>query len=174
MKKKIIVVLGILALCLTGLLTFKTVQKYKKKKAVAIRKQTLPAFQFYNQDLKQFNARQLKMDIPVCIFYYNAECDHCQYEATEIRKHIEAFKNIQVIMVSTNTPKETTQFVNEYQLKEYGFITWLYDKDYSFYKWFGQSVTPSVYIYNKQHKLMKEYTGEVKISAVLQYLKDDN
>jgi len=174
MKKKIIVVLGILAPCLAGLLTFKTVQKYKKKQATTIRKQTLPAFQFYNQNLQQFNASQLKVGIPICIFYYNAECDHCQYEATEIKKHIEAFKNIQVIMVSTNAPKETTQFVNQYQLKGYRFITWLYDKDYSFYKWFGQSVTPSVYIYNKQHKFVKEYTGEVKIAAVLKYLNDDN
>lgn len=171
MKKKIIAVLGILALCIAGLLIFKTIQKYKKMQAIAIGKQTLPVFHFYSQDLNQFNARQLKTGVPVCIFYYNAGCDHCQYEATEIRKHIEAFKNIQVIMVSTNTPKETTQFVDHYQLKGYGFITWLYDKDYSFYKWFGQSVTPSVYIYNKQHKLVKEYTGEVKIAAVLQNLK---
>lgn len=173
MKKKIIVVLGILALCLAGILIFEILQKYKKKQTVALRKQTLPGFQFYSQDLQQFNAGQLKLGIPVCIFYYNAECNHCQYEATEIRKQINAFKNVQVVMVSTNLPKETTQFINQYQLKGYGFITWLYDKDYSFYKWFGQSLTPSVYIYNKQHKLVKEYIGEVKISAVLQNLKYD-
>jgi peroxiredoxin len=174
MKKKIIVVIGISALCLAGLLVFKIIEKHKKNQAATIRRKTLPAFQFYNQNLQQFNAGQLKVGIPVCIFYYNAECDHCQYEATEIKKHIEAFKNIQVIMVSTNTPKETLQFINHYQLKDYAFITWLYDKDYVFYKWFGRSVTPSVYIYDEQHKLQKEYTGEVKIAAVLKYLNDDN
>ncbi|MFW0716120.1 peroxiredoxin family protein [Pedobacter sp. N23S346] len=168
--KKIIIAIGILAFCLAGLLTYKIVQKFNRNKIIAKEKQALPVFQFYDQDLQKFSATQLQSNVPVCIFYYNAECEHCDYEAKEIRKHIRAFEKAQVVMVSTNIPKETAQFINAHQLKDYAFITWLYDKEYNFYKWFGKSVTPSVYIYNEQHELVKEYTGEVKISAVLKYL----
>ncbi|OWK70100.1 peroxiredoxin [Pedobacter sp. AJM] len=170
MKKKIILAIGILAFCLAGLLAFKILEKYNNNKVIANQKQLLPAFQFYGQNLKKFSATQLQPDVPVCIFYYNADCEHCDYEAKEIRKHIRAFEKVQVVMVSTNMPEQTAQFINTHQLNNYAFITWLYDKEYNFYKWFGKSVTPSVYIYNKQRQLVKEYTGEVKVSAVLKYL----
>lgn len=173
MKKKLTLALGVLAFCLAALLAFKIVQKYNRNKVVAGKMQTLPVFQFYNQNFKKFNAAQLQPGVSVCIFYYNAECEHCDYEAKEIRKHIKDFEKVQVVMVSTNLPKETKQFINQHQLENYAFITWLYDKEYCFYKWFGQSVTPSVYIYNKQHKLVKNYTGEVKISAIIKYLNHE-
>lgn len=169
MKKIIIVVIGLIALSFASLLTYKIVKKYSQNSAIAFHKQSLPNFKLYNQDLKPFYANALKKNHSVCIFYYNAECEHCQYEATQINKMINAFKNTQVLMVSTNAPKETAGFAKTYGLDKASFI-WLYDKEYSFYKWFGKSVAPSVYIYNKKHKLVKEYTGEVKIEAVLKYL----
>jgi len=169
MKKKIIICLGLLALSLGAFLAFKIGKKYNHNKEVELQKKSLPIFQFYSQDLKVFYAKELEKNKAVCIFYYNAECEHCQYEATQLSKTISSFKNTQVIMVSTNKPKETALFVKTYGLSNAGFI-WLYDKEYAFYKWFGKSVTPSVYIYNTGHKLVKEYTGEVKIEAVIKYL----
>ena len=169
MKKKIIICLGLLALSLGAFLAFKIGKKYNHNKEVALQKQSLPIFQFYSQDLKVFSAKELKKNKAVCIFYYNADCEHCQHEASHISKTIAAFKYTQVLMVSTNTPKETAVFSKTYKLNDAGFI-WLYDKGYSFYKWFGESVTPSVYIYNADHKLVKEYIGEVKIEAIIKYL----
>jgi peroxiredoxin len=172
MKKKIIAVLMVLAAGFTMLIAFKIYKKYHQNKSAALQKHSLPNFQLYSQNLRHFNAAGLKSSLPVCIFYYNADCEHCQYEATQINKNIDAFRKTQVIMVSTNTPEETAAFSEKYNLNSYLFITWLYDKDYSFYKWFGNSPTPSVFIYNARHKLIKEYKGEVKIESVLKYLND--
>ncbi|WP_025141502.1 peroxiredoxin family protein [Pedobacter jeongneungensis] len=172
MKNKLIIAIGLLTFSIGIFLAYNIIKKYNSKKAIALQKQTLPNFLLYNQEEKPFSAKDLKEDKPICIFYYNAECEHCQYEAKQISKNINAFKNTLVIMVSTNTPKETTAFAKTYKLDAAGFI-WLYDKDYSFYKWFGKAVTPSVYIYNAQHRLIKEYAGEVKIDALIKYLDDD-
>ncbi|MBC6111773.1 peroxiredoxin family protein [Pedobacter fastidiosus] len=169
MKNKLILVLGLIALGLGCLLAYKIAKKYPHNKEMALQKQTLPNFQLYSQNLKPFSAKQLKENEAICIFYYNAECEHCQYEATQINKQLTLFKNVQIVMISTNKPQETANFAKTYKLDKAGLI-WLYDKDYAFYKWFGKSVTPSVYIYNAEHKLVKEYTGEVKIEAVIKYL----
>lgn len=171
MKKRIIVVFGIVALGFGSFLIYNIVKKYTQNKAVSLQKESLPNFKFYSQNLKPFTAKALREDQGVCIFYYNAECEHCQYEATQISKEINVFKKAQVVMISTNTPKETAEFARTYKLENAGFI-WLYDKEYAFYKWFGKSVTPSVYIYSKAHKLVKEYIGEVKIEAIIKHLED--
>lgn len=172
MKKKLIIAIGLMALCTASFLTYSIIKKYNQNKSVAKQKQRLPNFILYSQEGASFSSRNLKDNNAVCIFYYNAECEHCQYEAEQISKNVNAFKDIQVVMVSTNTPGETASFAKAYKLDQAGFI-WLYDKEYNFYKWFGKAVTPSVYIYNAQHRLIKEYTGEVKIEAVTKYLSHD-
>nr|WP_315424352.1 redoxin domain-containing protein [uncultured Pedobacter sp.] len=169
MKKKLIIAIGLVALCTASFLTYNIIKKYNQNKSVALQKQRLPNFQLYSQNGTSFSSRNLKDNTAVCVFYYNAECEHCQYEAEQISKNINAFKATQVVMVSTNTPGQTAVFAKTYKLDQAGFI-WLYDKEYSFYKWFGKSSTPSVYIYNAEHRLVKEYRGEVKIEAVLKYL----
>ncbi|RZL34649.1 MAG: redoxin domain-containing protein [Pedobacter sp.] len=172
MNRKLIIIPTLIVLgAFAFFMAFKIGKKYNHNKEIALQKQNLPNFQLYSQDLKIFAAKDLEENKAVCIFYYNAECEHCQYEATQINKTLTAFRNTQVVMVSTNTPKETALFAKTYGLSSAGFIR-LYDKDYAFYKWFGKSVTPSVYIYNANHKLLKEYTGEVKIEAVIKYLSD--
>jgi len=169
MKKRITVVFGVIALGLGGILAYNIVKKYNQNKAVYLKRKSLPNFHFYSQNLKPFTVKALRKNQGVCIFYYNAGCEHCQYEAAQISKEINVFKNTQVVMVSINTPEETAEFARTYKLENAGFI-WLYDKEYAFYKWFGKSVSPSVYIYNKAHKLVKEYIGEVKIEAIIKYL----
>ena len=36
---------------------------------------------------------------------------------------------------------------------------------------FGKSGIPASFIYNKQGKLVKQFKGEVKVNALLKYLK---
>lgn len=171
MKKRILYVLSFIAIGLAVLLVFNIKQQYQRKAKVALQKQILPAFSLYNQKLQRFSLTQLTKNKSVCVFYYNAECEHCQYEAQQISKNIAAFKEVQIVMISTNDPQETLRFSTTYNLENYPFITWLYDKDDVFYKWFGQSVCPSVYLYNTSHQLQKEYIGEVKIGAVIKQIQ---
>ena len=173
MKKRVILIIKVFILLLACFLLFKISQKQAHNKAIALQVQSLPAFRFYGQDLKPFSSKLLKENVPVCIFFYDADCEHCQYEATQISNNIALFKGTQICMVSTNTPAITKAFSSTYKLSQYPFITWLYDKDYSFYKWFGSSVTPSVFIYNPKHNLVKVYQGEVKTEAILKYLAND-
>jgi peroxiredoxin len=173
MKKILVKVFVVLIFFFALILLYKTIAIIKANEQIAIAKQSLPKFHFYTQDLKQLNYEQVSSTMPTCIFYYNAECEYCQDEAKHLQQKISAFDNIQIFMVSVNTPKVTKRFAEEYKLNKYKNIVWLYDKDFNFHKWFGNAVTPSVFIYNNKHNLIKEYRGEVKMELVLKNIFDD-
>lgn len=173
MKKVLIIASVILIASVSGLMLWQIFAKSKENEQLAKKRESLPDFHFYNQDLSPFTAESLSSEIPVCIFYYNADCEHCQYEATALQKNIDAFRHVQVLMISTNHPEQTKRFADTYKLSGINTISWVYDKDLNFYKWFGKAVAPSVYIYGSKHQLLKIYRGEVKIETVLKHLRDD-
>lgn len=72
-------------------------------------------------------------------------------------------------MVSFNTIADIKKFALQYGLN-YPNITFLQDPKLQFSTWFGKTSVPAVYIYNAQHKLVKEYHGETKIEAIIKYL----
>lgn len=171
MNKRIII-LSCLVTILTGFTVFMVYQIVKTKKQhqlTAITKQTLPNFTFYNLDSVATSNNFIVKNKPVCIFYFNSDCEHCQYEAKEIDKNIALFNNIQIIMVSYNTQKEIATFKQEYKLN-YPNITFLQDPKYEFKNWFGKTSVPAVFIYNAKHQLVKEYHGETKIEAIIKSL----
>lgn len=169
--RKTLLIVG--SLLFTGALVFmslKIVSKSKENERVKTSRQQLPDFLFYNLHFLLSEQRTPK-GIPVCIVYFNTECDHCHNEAEQINKHITDFKNAEIVMVSPNPPKDILAFSNQYQLSKHKQITLLWDKDDKFRSWFGNASFPSVYIYNKDYHLMKEYHGEVKIEAITKYLQ---
>lgn len=72
-------------------------------------------------------------------------------------------------MVSFNTINEIKVFAKQYGLN-YPNLTFLQDPKYEFKKWFGKTSVPAVFVYNAQHKLVKEYHGETKIEAIINSL----
>jgi hypothetical protein len=170
MRKKGLIIITILAvftsiICFLG---YKIVEKQTKNEAIKSIKTTLPNFEFYNLDgAKNTNSKE---NISHIIIHFNTECEHCQEEAKLIHENIIAFKNAQIIMVAPNTPQEISAFTKQYGIAQHPEIWVLWDKDHHFVDWFGSSPFPSVYIYNRKQKLVKEYHGEVKIEAITKYI----
>jgi peroxiredoxin len=173
MTKNIIKALALVCLIFLCFLIYKTFFIIKHNNQIAEGKRSIPQFSFYDQNLSVFASTQVLSDKALCIFYYNAECEFCQDEVKHLQQQIVAFNDVQILMVSTNPPTESKKFALKYGLNGYKNIIWLYDKDFNFSKWFGHTVTPSVFIYNKLHKLIKEYRGEVKIEAILKSVFHD-
>lgn len=171
MNRKIIFLTGLaIALaCFTGFMVYKIVKTKKDNAAVVITKQTLPNFTFYNLDSVATSNKFITKGKPVCIFYFNADCEYCEYEATAINKNIKLFKSTQIVLVSFNTIKEIKDFQKEYNLN-FPNITFLQDPKHEFKTWFGKTNIPAVFIYNSKHQLVKEYHGETKIEAITKYL----
>jgi thiol-disulfide isomerase/thioredoxin len=172
MHKKGIIILTIITfftsiICFLG---YKIVKKQTENEEIKSIKATLPKLEFYNLDSTKFQNTVLKENFNHIFIHFNTECEHCQAEAQLIHENINAFKNAQIVMVTPNTPKEILAFTKQYGIAQHPEILVLWDKDYRFVDWFGSSPFPSVYIYNRKQKLVKEYHGEVKIEAITKYI----
>jgi peroxiredoxin len=105
---------------------------------------------------------------PTVIVYFNPECEHCQYEATEISRHAEQFEKANTILITPEPSVEKVKaFAQTYHLNEVDNLAILLDTNMQFVKHFGTSAFPSVYIYDPDKKLVKNYRGEVKIEAII-------
>ncbi len=140
------------------------------KKEIETHIQILPNGQFTNLNnedvcLHDYNG------LPMVVIYFHPECEHCQYEAQALRLNKEAFVNTQIIMITNDDSlSRLNQFVKQYQLWDLEAIDILMDKNDAFYKFFGTSIFPSVFIYDRNRQLQNKYLGETKPEAILSSL----
>ncbi len=108
--------------------------------------------------------------IPTIIILFNTTCEHCQYEATEIKKSITSFSQLSILMVSSEPIKTIKAFSKEYGLSNEASVTFAKINRDDVYETFGSVSIPHIFIYGKDRKLIKEFKGETKIEAILKYL----
>ncbi|MGG9970313.1 TlpA family protein disulfide reductase [Ferruginibacter sp. SUN002] len=120
---------------------------------------------------QKFTKDSIQANRPTLFILYNSDCEHCQYEASEITKFANAFKTTNILFISNQPYPEINQFDSIYHLTQYPFIKLLKDSTDNFYKIFGTSVVPSLIIYNSKSELVKNYKGEVNVLKVIDQLK---
>ena len=159
----------IIALVLVlGYLIVKISAGYKNKKEAEARIQTLPDTEFFSLTGDLVNLQSFDKTKPMVIIYFHPECEHCLYEAKEIGLNATAFKNCQLIMITADDCiQRVEQFCAEYNLWEIDNVEILLDKENQFKKVFGKAVIPSVYIYDNNRKLKKQFLGETKTEAII-------
>ncbi|QIA09590.1 peroxiredoxin family protein [Draconibacterium halophilum] len=109
------------------------------------------------------------------MIYFHPECEHCQYEAQEIGQNAIAFSSCQLLMItSDDSIPRVEDFCNNYNLWELENFEILLDKQNHFKEVFGRAVIPSVYIYDKEQKLKKQFLGETKPEAIIAEIGSDS
>lgn len=169
-RKIITVVLYGILTVLIGFLVLQFTQQRQKNRAITEQMQTLPDFTFYRIDGTLFKRDNLPHGQALCLIYMDPGCGFCTEETKEIIKHIDRFGETNVLFVSHVDVAELQRFADEYGLDAIPQIRLLHDGDYRFADWFGRAVTPSVYIYDEQRQLVKTYSGQTKIEAILKHL----
>jgi thiol-disulfide isomerase/thioredoxin len=163
----------ILIIGLTATLTIGIYGKTLKKKMANERIKSLPVFSFKTLDDNIFRSDQLRRE-PVLILFFHPECEHCKYQITNLLKSELMFQGLQIILVSDAEKEAVKSFVKDYGLLKYTGLIILVDNTYSFKEYFGTDVVPSLFIYNKEHKLVRFFQGEVRQETVLKYLRQDD
>jgi peroxiredoxin len=152
-------------------LVTKTFQSYQMKKAATGKIQTLQHSCFESLHGAQICLDGFNPNQPTVIIYFNPECEHCQYEATEIGRQPKRFAKTNMILI---TPDDSTKrieaFADKYKLWQVDNLVILFDRNGQFKKQFGTSVVPSVFIYGANKRLLKQFSGEVKMEAVLKII----
>jgi hypothetical protein len=151
------------------LLVFGIVKKISGEKLKNEKLSSLPSFSFITMDETNFNSSVIKTG-PVLIIRFHPECDHCQYEISEILKSDIPGLVTKFLLISSAPGDSISKFLNQFHYSDYPTVIPLADTNDSFSSVFGKDIVPSNYIYNKELKLVKIIFGEVKIETIRKYL----
>jgi thioredoxin-related protein len=128
----------------------------------------LPSIMLTMEDQKRISARDLSGK--TILIFYRPECDHCQREATAIRKHLDAFSKYQLYFVGTDGSESAQKFAIDYLLANIDNIHFVQTGVDDILNSVGSIATPSMFIYSDDLKLIKHLDGETPIEEILKYL----
>lgn len=171
MKRIIRYIILLVVLCVGSFLLLRTVSGIRHKEVVAATVKQLPSLTFPTVNNSKVNIKNWAQDHAAVIIYFSPDCEHCQYEATELQKHLPDFQGTEIIMITRANAAEAKQFAKEYKLENISNIHFLLDPTDAFYRTFGTHEFPSIFIYDKSHRLIKRFIGETKIEAIISVLK---
>lgn len=153
---------------LIGLLSFKVINGYTQKKEFEERRNTFPTATINNMDGYAVNVEKEKSILAI---YFHPQCDYCMEEMGYIKENMDILKNTNILLFSIGTEEDTYNLLDANSLREYSNVHAIKDEDDFFYKNFGTRSIPSIFIYGRDHQLVKFYKGETKIDAILKHIK---
>jgi len=139
----------------------------KQDKAPVAIQNDLPRMRVTTSDQSSVNLRELKGKTMLILF--QPDCDHCQREAQEIRKHLDAFGEYVLYFISADQMPAIEQFGKTYDLLGHSNVRFAATTVENVLANFGPISAPSVYIYVDQ-QLVKKFNGETGIDLILQAL----
>lgn len=154
------------AVCL--LLAFACTPKQEEKKVTAT-----PVNQLINLTITTPAGEQISLrnlEGKNIFIFFNADCDHCQREAAEIHDHLESFKDYSLYFISPDSPADQQKFATDYNLNGEANVFFGRTEPMFIYQTVGSIPTPSLYIYNEERRLIKQFNGETPIAEVIQVL----
>ena len=146
------------------------INKVQKHKMLTEKIAKFPFFSFTTLTNESFNSSEIRKG-PVLVIRFHPECEHCQYEISEILKSNIPESGIRVILVSSAHPDSIKTFLGQFNYNNYPFVIPLSDTSYTFGDIFGSDIVPSNYIYDKELELVKVLLGEFKTETILKYLQ---
>ncbi len=105
------------------------------------------------------------------LVYFNSTCEQCQNQIHKLKDSIGAFSQINILLVSSEPIKEIKTFSIKYNLSVQQNLTFVKINSGDVYNTFGSVSSPHIFIYNEEHRLIKEFRGETKIENLLKYLR---
>jgi thioredoxin-related protein len=114
------------------------------------------------------NVKTLEKNLVLVLF--QPDCDHCQDEAKQIQKRLDAFANYQMYFISSEPLDVILQFSKDYDLINKPNVHFGSVPVDDVVKHFGSIATPSIYIYKKSGELVQNFDGLVDIEVVIKYL----
>jgi hypothetical protein len=170
MMRKIIqsIAIAVFTLVLT-LLISGVIRKKLEAKNINEKIASLPSFSFSTLGRGEFNSSEIR-EGPVLIVRFHPECEHCQYEISQILKSDipDFFSN--TLLISSAHPDSIRKFLNRFNYSDKPSVVALADTSDSFRNIFGKDIVPSNYIYNKDLKLVKVLLGEVRTETIRKYI----
>ncbi len=170
MKRLIIISVIAIFILTLSFLVFGITRKTKEKALIEEQISKLPSFSFITLEKTLFNSDSIK-EGPILIVRFHPECEHCQYEISELLRNRIPELGVKVLLISGAGRDMVISFLDQFNITEKQCIIPLLDTAYVFSEIFGADIIPSNYIYNRNLELVKVLKGEYKVESILKYLE---
>lgn len=161
----IIVFIVIVMMVLVSSILWKLDEKNQRK----ANNQYLPNLDLALVDSTIISTKTIPNNFTILIFF-NSECEHCVYEASQIRNLLNDQPNINVIFFSTEELPSIKMFAEEQGLVKYKNVYFAHISAAEVSKTFGYLSIPHIFIYDSDQKFIKEFNGETKVEAILKFV----
>jgi thiol-disulfide isomerase/thioredoxin len=163
-KIKIFISIVLILILVSCLYIVKEINEKNKVEAIISK---IPSFSFLTLDNHSFSDKNIEnRKSRIILNYFNPNCEHCQYMASEFLKDSQKIKDLQILMITSADSASVAKFNSDYKLSLLPNIIILRDTNYQFQKTFGTGVVPSFFIY-QQNKLVKKVIGETIIDNLI-------
>lgn len=169
MRKVIAITGAVISICVLVYLVNGIIRKTNSLKDSETQINTLPSFSFPDLNLKPFYSDSI-IEGPVLIVKFHPECEHCQYELTEIFNSPIPKTGIKVLLITNAEIGKTTDYISTFELAGRNNIITLIDTAAVFGEIFGRDIVPSNFIYDRDLKLVAALFGEYKVESIMKYL----
>lgn len=133
----------------------------------------MPDFKILLPDGKtNFYTDNLSKNKNTIIINFSPECEHCQVQIEEIIKHIDQFKETQIVMATSLPFEKMKHFYDGYQVEKYPNIIMGQDVLFFFSKYYKNHYLPGVAVYNKKRALLNFYDGGVKTEELIKLVTE--
>jgi len=107
---------------------------------------------------------------PVIVLYFNTSCQHCIDEINAIAGGIEEFNKVKLFLVSSESQDRITEFVSNFEIDKQCFFR---DKTGELKHELNVKSYPSIFIFSKEKKLIKQFKGAVSIEKIISELPNE-
>ncbi len=170
MKRIIIISVLLIFTLMLSFLVFGITRKSKEKAIIEKNISKLPSFSFITLERSLFSSDSIK-EGPILIVRFHPECEHCQYELSELMRSKIYESCAKILLISGAERGMVMSFLDKFNIAEKLNIIPLLDTAYVFNEIFGDDIVPSNYIYNSRLELVKVLKGEYKVESIQRYLE---
>jgi len=168
-RHRILILVYLILLLILAVFIYGFAGKLKKQKETKNKIKSLPHFSFNTLNGKVFSSEEIGAG-PLVIMFFHPECEHCQYEISELIKLRPLIQEYDFLLISNADKKSVQKFIDDYSINDLSRLKVLIDEEYRFGEFFGTNTVPSTFIYGRNLKLRKSYKGEVMPEAILKFL----
>ena len=124
---------------------------------------TIPSFIFVKEDQTGFTKDNLPKGRSIFFIFFDPGCDHCQRSVAQLDQQYKKLSVPAIYFVTLDKPAGAKNFMQRFakNLSQQKNVQVLYDVRYQFIPKFKPVKYPSMFLYNKQGKLVK-YSDEEK------------
>lgn len=122
----------------------------------------LPQFSIIRlPDSTAFTREDLPKKKETIIMLFSPDCDHCKHAIQDLLAKQEEWKKAELVLISSLDYVHIQKFYDEFHLADYKNIVVGRDGSFHLGLFYKIRTYPSIYVYDKNHKLITEFIGKI-------------